>query len=319
MPTVTSTSQVAITNIGPLTTVFTAPASCATASPNLWLAITQDEFPSRVAPFYKRDCIVPKLGECYASGKKLDDAYASVQSVGTSDIGTIAYFSPASACPDSHTTVGVASKGNDGNITSSGIFMPTAVASSEDSRRLLFGQNPPLNLLMQVLDKNETAVICCPQDYTIDFQGGACYSSVPLSMYGERTACYLGRNPDDYTAITATFTYNNSAVAGVVWSITVPSQSFSTVTTTLTESAITESFYAVVAKPAYTLIHGGAAASVQPTTDDAAATGTAAPTQTGANAANSLRMMATSGGGVGVLATVWAFAALAGVALALPL
>ncbi|KAL0934446.1 uncharacterized protein CTRU02_211245 [Colletotrichum truncatum] len=308
MPTVTETSQIGFSNIGPLTTVFTPPAACATAAPDLWLAMSDEEMTSRVRPFFKKECEPKLLDECYASGLVDGAAYSSAVSVGYPGLGVIGYFSPASACPHAHTTVGVASKGEDGKVSSSGIFVPPVV--TEGSQSDLWLQNPPLNVMMEVLDKNETAIICCPQDYTVGFNGG-CFSRVADSVYGEKTACNRVRD-GGYTRVTATFTYNDTVVTGVVVSVVATSQAIITRTSTLTDSYISESFYAVASQPAYTLIHGGA---VQETTGTS---GTAAPTQTGASGANGF-WMTTSGGGVGVLATVWAFAALAGVALVLPL
>ncbi|KAF9878293.1 hypothetical protein CkaCkLH20_04331 [Colletotrichum karsti] len=313
MPTATSTDQYAITNLGPLTTVFTPPASCVTAAPsgpNLWLAVRNAFGDDRVAANYKKECGVASQGDCFPSGSQIDEAYSSATAKGISVAGTIDYFSPASACPDSYTTAGVASRVNGSVVSSSGIFVPPAVTVRNGGNIV---QNPPLNVLMQVLDEGETAVICCPQNWTVGINGG-CYSEVPASVYGERTACLRVRDNDDYTEVTGSITYNNTIMTGRIFSYTASSQAFSTRTTTLTASALTESMYPVASRAAVTMIHKG---SVEET-GGASGSGTAAPTETAPSAAHGMRMT-TSGGNVGILATVWTFAALAGVALALPL
>ncbi|KAI8180455.1 hypothetical protein K4K58_004055 [Colletotrichum sp. SAR11_239] len=314
MPTATATSQFAITNVGPLTTVFTTPTSCATASPDLFLAISGGWGNERVAAYYKQNCEYSALGECFPSGKELDDAFSAASTETNTNHATIAYFSPASQCPDSYTTAGSAHRGSDGNVTSSGVFVPPVVTNGLRSGGLI-GYNPPLNLLMEALDEDETAVVCCPGNYTVGINGG-CYSTVPESVYGEKTAC-LRFIPDDVaTEVTAAFTYNNTAVTGRVLSYTAPGPyEYSTGTRTYTASGITESMYPVAYKPAVTLVNKGEAGETGGASGSGS--GTAAPSGTGASAAHGMRMT-TSGGGVGILATVWTFAALAGVALAMP-
>lgn len=116
----------------------------------------------RVAAYYKQNCDVSKLGECFPSGKELDDALSAASTKANNDRATIAYFSPASQCPDSYTTAGSAHRGSDGNVTSSGVFVPPVVTSGLRSGGLI-GYNPPLNVLMEVLDEDEIAIVCCPE------------------------------------------------------------------------------------------------------------------------------------------------------------
>lgn len=161
MPTVTELSQHPIINVGPLTTAFTAPTSCATASPHLHLAL-HSAYPDRVSPFYSQKCEYAEHGDCFPSGKALDDAYSSDLSTGFNSAATIHYFSPASVCPDAYTTVGVAAKNSDGDISSSGLFVPPVVTVAISAGQIL-GSNPMVNVLMEALDPNETAVVCCPR------------------------------------------------------------------------------------------------------------------------------------------------------------
>ncbi|KAF4830804.1 hypothetical protein CGCTS75_v005691 [Colletotrichum tropicale] len=314
MPTATATSQYAITNVGPLTTVFTTPTSCATASPDLYLANTGAWGDNRLAGEFKQNCDAVVLGECFPSGKELDDAFSAARTEGNNDIGTILYFSPASQCPESYTTAGSAHRGSDGKVTSSGAFVPPVV-TSDLRKAVLLSYNPPLNVLMGILDEDETAVVCCPEDYTVGLDGG-CFSTVPDSVYGERTACGNFIPSDVRTVVTATFSYNNTVVTGRVISFTATEPyEYITSTMTYTASAYTESMFPVAYKPAVTLVNKGEAGETGGASGSGS--GTAAPSGTGASAAHSMRMT-TSGGGVGILATVWTFAALAGVALAMP-
>lgn len=92
----------------------------------------------------------------------MDAAYSSASIKGNSVLPTIAYFSPASLCPDAYTTVGSAFRGDDGNITSSGVFAPPVVPKTVFGGGTL-GQSPRLSVLMEVLEEGETAVLCCPE------------------------------------------------------------------------------------------------------------------------------------------------------------
>ncbi|OBR03347.1 LPXTG-domain-containing protein [Colletotrichum higginsianum IMI 349063] len=322
---VTELSQHPIVNLGPLTSVFTAPASCTTRPPVLYLAI-KDGYPDRASPFFPKECDpYEPLGDCFPSGAALDDAYESASSLGFPGAGTINYFSPASACPDSYTTAGVAAKNDRGEITSSaGVFEPPVVdipaGSGSEGSPLegIIGGNPIFNVLAEALEDGETAVICCPEDYTVGVAGG-CFSEVPASVYGETTACRVAANSEDnWIWANATITYNDTVVTGSIISYTATSNVLSTTTATVPPLSADENiFQPVASRPAVTLIFNAAEATA--TGDDASGSGsgTAAPTETGTSSASGWRL-GTSGGGVGVLATAWAVAAVAGVALAAP-
>ncbi|KAK1623410.1 hypothetical protein BDP81DRAFT_454518 [Colletotrichum phormii] len=232
-------------------------------------------------------------------------------------VGTIAYFSPASSCPDQYTTAGVAAKNAEGAISSSGLFVPPFVRvpfrSGHMSDRLV--ANPLVNVFMEALDRNETAVVCCPNGYTVGFNGD-CFSQVPESVYGPTTtACLRNIDPKAVSWVNATFTCNNTAVSGLVYSYVATSYEVTTKTRTFT-SVLSDSLLPVASKPAMTMIYN---AAVETGTGGTGGGGTAAATGTGApSAAHGVRMT-TSGGNLGILVTVWAFAALAGVALAMPL
>ncbi|KZL81521.1 hypothetical protein CI238_10116 [Colletotrichum incanum] len=310
MPTTTYLSQVGISNIGPLTTVFTAPAACATSAHPLWLGYTFEGSGSgQSGPLYAQNCDVYPLGECYPSGSALDVKFSSVLDAGgRTDFGTIAYFSPASQCPHGHTTVGVLAKNDAGQVSSSGAFS-TPLANYEGE--VWLPQNPPVNIFIEALDKGETVVLCCPENYTALDIGG-CFSQVPLSKYGEMTACGgAGAGTDGFTWVNATFTCNNTRYTGEVISLTATSNPPLSYTTTPILSVIGANTVAYEERLQYTLVHRPADATT------GGGSGAAVPTETAPSGAPGWRMT-TSGGGVGVLSTVWAFAALVGVSLIAP-
>ncbi|GKT59707.1 hypothetical protein ColTof4_10931 [Colletotrichum tofieldiae] len=312
MPTATHLSQLGISNIGPLTTVFTAPAACATSAHPLWLGYTfEDSGPRQLGLSYLQNCDYYPLGECYPYGSALDESYSSAPDAGRrTDFGTIAYFSPASQCPDGHTTAGVVAKNDAGQVSSSGAYS-TPFANFE-GEPLWLPRNPPVNVFIEALDNGETAILCCPENYTA-LDNGGCFSQVPLSRYGAMTACAGGGGwgPGDYTWVNATFTFNNSRYTGEVISLTatsVSTQPYSTTPISSLSGAITVAYEE---RLPYTLVHRPADATT------GGGSGMAVPTETAPSGAQGWRMT-TSGGGRGVLSTVWAFAALVGVTLAVP-
>lgn len=125
-------------------------------------------------------------------------------------------------------------------------------------------------------------------------------------MYGEKTVCGARvSGAGHYTWVNATYTYNNTVVTGERPSVTATSLSAYTTETETLASEIAASVVPYEYEGGITLVYREA---------DATGTGNPAPT----NATGSASRMAASGNGVGVLATVWTLAALAGVALAMP-
>lgn len=161
MPSATSTqlSQYVFSNVGPMTTVWTPPASCATPSPQLYIAYNDSGL---VWPQWAQKCETRNYGDCYPSGKAIDTAWSSAFSASNlANAGTIYYFSPASACPQGYTTAGVAAKNGAGDVSSSGAYVPPVV--TDPWYRDMLSSNPPNNVLMEALGDGETAVVCCPE------------------------------------------------------------------------------------------------------------------------------------------------------------
>ena len=138
MPNVTSLSQYALQNLGPLTTTFTAPASCATLQPAVALARTQ--YPWQA--FWSEECdeVDDSLADCRPSGRAFFDIYAD--DAGSRPVQAIPYFSPGLHCPDSWITAGVAVKNAEGSIVStSGVYAAGATASPSPTSEPVSGSD----------------------------------------------------------------------------------------------------------------------------------------------------------------------------------
>ncbi|TXC10945.1 hypothetical protein FocTR4_00007778, partial [Fusarium oxysporum f. sp. cubense] len=186
MPTVTSVTQAKITNFGPLTTTYTAPASCATATNHLYLADYSDK-PEYLWAY--PTCTMQLYGKCIPSGDQYDHLITATYAK-TLDIGFYHYYSPGLYCPSNWTTAGKYVKGNGGTAQISGDLTKTesgiVPARWEPGRPF---PTDPTSVWKQVLEPSETLAVCCPSDYTLDFNGN-CYSVLgPMSSYGYTEIC----------------------------------------------------------------------------------------------------------------------------------
>jgi hypothetical protein len=158
MPTSTL-SQYSLVNFGPLTTTYTAPASCATVASNV--AFGFKDAPS-IIPF-SADCTFTSYGSCLPSGSGLDSQILSSQTE-VQLFRYIDYFSPGISCPNGWATVGVAAKATDGSVSSTGAFsVELGFSTAKPTGVLNVLVNPPINVLMAAMDPGETAVLCCPR------------------------------------------------------------------------------------------------------------------------------------------------------------
>ncbi|TDZ68130.1 hypothetical protein CTRI78_v002445 [Colletotrichum trifolii] len=314
MPT-SELSQIVFSNIGPLTTVFTAPPACATPTAPVRLGYKADDSGDEAwgSFMWSNNCDDIPLGDCHASGSLLDAQYSDyLTKGGITGMGNLGYFSPASQCPDGHTTAGVASKGADGKVSSSGMFVPPVVTRRPEDAFLIM--NPVANVFMEALEEGEKAVVCCQENYTAN-HGFGCFSEVPVSSYGNiSTACGVvpARSQDSFTWVNATFTYNDTVYTTEVFTVTATSFPPLTITTTDIDFPPSEqSLAAYVEGGMYLLVNRPAEATTNGTSGAAAP-----PSETaGSSSASGWRMM-TSGGGVGVLATACTFAAFVGMMVA---
>nr|RBQ90143.1 hypothetical protein FVER53263_20626 [Fusarium verticillioides] len=188
MPTATYISQASITNFGPLTTTYTAPTSCATATDHLYFPYRDvSEQPEYLWAW--PTCTMQLYGKCIPSGDKYDHLITATYAK-TLDIGFYHYYSPGLYCPANWTTVGKYVKGTGGTAQITGAL--TKTESEPVPERWEPGRpfpTDPTSVWNQVLEPSETLVVCCPSEYTLDFNGN-CYSVVgPASSYGYTEIC----------------------------------------------------------------------------------------------------------------------------------
>lgn len=145
-------------NLGPLTTTFTAPSSCATQTDHqLFANATSPHFPYLPA----ESCTMKPYGDCYPSGEEWDsEAKQTTKFVQ----GIYQYFSPGIACPKGWETVGLLKHGSStGQFGISGVLTVSADPAiygidDEVSSEVL----RPTDFWKNVLDRSETMAVCCP-------------------------------------------------------------------------------------------------------------------------------------------------------------
>lgn len=141
MPSATSFSGYNLLNNGPLTTTFTAPATCSTAFVMLGLATD----PAALQWDAQCDWVPP--ADCNPSGSVIQ-SIVSAQNNNPTAADVIVYHSPGLVCPSGWATVGAAAKLNPTSTSTSGAFNPSV---------------PVLDVFLSALDPGETAVLCCPR------------------------------------------------------------------------------------------------------------------------------------------------------------
>lgn len=151
MPTATSLSGVALINDGPLTTTFTAPASCSTAYDTL-IGLATDP----LSLLIDAHCQYQPPADCYPSGYQ--SIISSAQGINPTDGRVVVYNSPGLYCPSSWSSVGDAAKINPTSTSISGAFNETYYFPQD-----VGAFEPLLDAFMAALDQGETAVVCCPR------------------------------------------------------------------------------------------------------------------------------------------------------------
>jgi hypothetical protein len=153
MPTVTSLSGYSLTNLGPLTTTFTAPASCSTA-------YDIDVASIGLNLGWVADCSYMVPDDCYPYGSAIDPINSAIQKGNPAADNVIGYQSPGLICPSGWTTAGVATKLNPTSTITSGTGFNTS-GWIDPKFPEFFPQY--LDVLLDALDPNETAIACCPR------------------------------------------------------------------------------------------------------------------------------------------------------------
>lgn len=161
-------------NLGPLTTTWTAPPSCATSDQSY---VTGIAYPNEEGMFRMAfgHCNVDEWRpECFPSGERLLEIHNSVldeQGPLPTDYNYYMH-SPGLHCPDSWETVGVASIGTEKGdvlVHASGIFSSTQFLQPSyfpgDNETILPtpSYNFPANAITSILSPTETVVACCPR------------------------------------------------------------------------------------------------------------------------------------------------------------
>ncbi|KAH1982687.1 hypothetical protein KXV92_003973 [Aspergillus fumigatus] len=280
MPTITTTDGYAFTNWGPLTTTFTAPASCATATGNYLVGL------NTTAPVWEYAVQCSTLGYtgCIPTGTA---SLPTTLNDNPNTIATQVYFSPGLHCPAGWATRGVAVRDANNGLSASGILSarPTPTPTVSIPTAAPQWENPA-TLLMGLLDPSETLVMCCPESMTADLAYG-CYSTV--SDYRITEGCRREMPASDVGVSTET-TVVGGTTSKHVKNIIVATQPISVVTTTFSPSE-TSKLVAVSVLPMLSLVHH------QSDLPTAAASKTAAASSSAARAAPN----AVTWGGLGAL------------------
>lgn len=162
MPTATNYFDVAVANLGPLTTTWTAPASCATDTGGWYL--------TALDPDSDRAFVGAKLS-CESDGKSVtvDDCYPSnqvaAQQWSTQSGGLFnQYFSPGLHCPSGWTTAGTVVKASSGLTGASGVFTKSSNSTTRDP----YSDWPvafldATRVYEGILEPSETLAWCCPR------------------------------------------------------------------------------------------------------------------------------------------------------------
>ncbi|KAJ5554889.1 hypothetical protein N7535_007332 [Penicillium sp. DV-2018c] len=240
MPSISITEGYTFTNLGPLTTTFTAPTSCATVTDNYQLGF------NTTAPAwdYAIQCTTAGYGGCIPSGT-VSDLITSNDNPKT--INTQAYLSPGLYCPSGWTTRGVAVRNANSSLSSSGILSSSTTMSIPT---FVPQWNNPATLLMDLLDPSETLVMCCPESMTADLAMG-CYSTV--SDYKITEGCMRVLPVTDVGTSTETIIVDGSTSTQLNYVIT-GTQPIATTTRTFSPSEASE-LIAVSVLPMLSLVH----------------------------------------------------------------
>ncbi|KAI6777121.1 hypothetical protein HG530_001066 [Fusarium avenaceum] len=193
MPTATQYFGVAITNLGPLTTTYTAPSSCLTATTDhIQYAISG----SLEYVIGSPKCTADSLGKCIPSGSVLDSMVAEMFGR-QSGQGFQHYYSPGVYCPHGWTTAAVLAHGQKtDSVERSGFFTATARGNWSMPQ----GMRPDDEWL-NILEPSETLAYCCPSGWT-GVVGGNCKTSIePFESSEFTNACYEDSPENDVVTV----------------------------------------------------------------------------------------------------------------------
>ncbi|KAM0478747.1 hypothetical protein ACHAP7_005894 [Fusarium lateritium] len=183
-------------NLGPLTTTFTAPSSCATVNTD------HVKFFNTSAPYMyhtgRANCDHWTEGDCSPSGSVIDSIVADIRLGTTTPANSLFYHSPGIACPSGWDTVGLMAKSN-GTLSVSG-FM-TETFKDYELYSTYFPTSPPnqprhilyTEVWGMVLKSSETIAFCGPTSgYDINPDGRFISTIGNYSDYDYKIWCYTG-------------------------------------------------------------------------------------------------------------------------------
>lgn len=170
---------------------------------------------------------------------------AKIESTTTVDLSPtqffqIPYYSPGLYCPADWVTVGVASWNGDDRF-SSGVLKPTKISE----------KMAPGELLLDVLDKSETAVLCCPKSFSAHLSYG-CYSTI--SDYKPSSACNWEVPKGDIKFSTFAATINGTATSRYI-QVPASTSDFVGPTTTTFDKEDKETMAGIAVQRIVTMIH----------------------------------------------------------------
>jgi hypothetical protein len=141
-------------NLGPQTTTFTVPWSCAATDRVEYGWVNE----GGLDIFHQGDsqCTKSKYPECYPSATTTVTATTTYDSDWDEWSGVGGYYSPGLYCPSGWATVGMAAVNDKKDITASGIM---SYSTATDWMPFVY----PPTLLARILEPSQTLAFCCPR------------------------------------------------------------------------------------------------------------------------------------------------------------
>ncbi|RGP71364.1 hypothetical protein FLONG3_7148 [Fusarium longipes] len=182
MPTATEFFGYSAHNLGPLTTTYTAPSSCATGTEHRVFVNASDPVRFFAAP----TCGRQTFGDCLPSGSSWD----SIKQQTTEFVqGVNFYFSPGIACPSGWRTVGTLAHDDDDKVSAFGALATPKWDDLEGAVNLLH----PTEFWYGLLEPSETLALCCPSNYKADAYGDCISTIGPTESFNYTAMCMTYR------------------------------------------------------------------------------------------------------------------------------
>ncbi|CAJ0544213.1 Ff.00g035040.m01.CDS01 [Fusarium sp. VM40] len=203
MPTATEFFGFTALNYGPLTTTYTAPASCATKINYPLIVNATSPYPIVALPV----CTAEPYGDCLPSYKELE---SSDLQTSTFFQGTLAYYSPGIACPAGWETVGLLAHDEGSKFSASGVLATPAMTYSGMPRAVEVTE-----FWKNILDTSETLAYCCPSGYQGDERRGCMSTLGPVASYTYSKHCSMYGHGDKLTIISSVegLTYSEGVIS----------------------------------------------------------------------------------------------------------